>query len=85
MKLKKIIKFFLRLFGLEIFNNSKIDKEFIDNFEILKKKQSKIVLFINRLLKMLNSNHILISSNPESAEKMQPYIYSENPSKKQVN
>ena len=34
---------------------------------------------------MLNSNHILISSNPESAEKMQPYIYSENPNKKQVN
>ena len=47
MKLKKAIKFFLRLFGLEIFNNSKIDKEFIDDFEILKKKQTKIVLLIN--------------------------------------
>lgn len=85
MRFKQAIKFFFRLFGIEIFNNLKINEDFKNDYEILQKKQPRTILFTNSLLKIFSSNHRFISSNPENAEKIQPFIYFENPSKKKIN
>ena len=77
--IKKLLKYFLRLFDTEIFNKVKIQNSKISEFKILKNNQSKLIKFTNKFLKGLNSNHIILRCEPEQAELIQPYIYSNNP------
>ena len=60
--IKKLLKYFLRLFDIEIFNKVKIQNSKISEFEILKNNQSKLLKFTNKFLKGLNSDHIILLS-----------------------
>ena len=77
----KYVKTFFRFFSIEIFNYNKLNPNKTEKINILKKKQSFLINFLNRFIKFLNKDFFLLEVDPVKAENLQYYIYSYRPKK----
>lgn len=77
----KYVKTFFRFFSIEIFNYNKLNPNKIEEINILKKKQSFLINFLNSFIKFLNKDFFLLEVDPVKAENLQYYIYNSRPKK----
>ena len=70
----KYVKTFFRFFSIEIFNYNKLNPNKIEEINILKKKQSFLINFLNSFIKFLNKDFFLLEVGPVKAENLQYYI-----------
>ena len=77
----QIVKKFLRLLSIEIFNSKKIYKFENSELEIsIKKKNQHIsIILVNKFINLLFKSYFILKINPVDAENIQFYLYEKKP------